>query len=264
MKLAILLTATINVFCKQGYFTALERYRMYRETLIYYANSFGKRYPIVFIDNSDYDLSSLEYEFKDKLIIEFIQFPPVKHNELGFCSKRGKGYNEYLMLSLALQKSQILKQCTYFFKITGRYPLLNINDFINEICHRKAKFVFVCDIKDTKIFDLIYKNKDKGHYGESRYWVAECNFYREHLAGIYQMMNDNNIDSYAEQILLQVGRKYKSDSRFVYHFATPPHFGGCSGHLINNKIVFYQNTNYIKRILMKFVRKYIPWLLYIN
>ena len=56
MKLAILLTATVKVQVVGGNFTVEERAKMYEDTLMFYAQNIGKRYPIIFLENSDYDL----------------------------------------------------------------------------------------------------------------------------------------------------------------------------------------------------------------
>lgn len=68
MKLAILLTATVKVQVISGNFSVKERAVMYSSALRYYANKIGKKYPIVFLENSDYDLS----ELKKNLMINWI------------------------------------------------------------------------------------------------------------------------------------------------------------------------------------------------
>ena len=88
MKLAILLTATVKVQVISGNFSVKERAVMYSSALRYYANKIGKKYPIVFLENSDYDLSELKKEFNDKLDIEWIQLRP--NEKLPFNPQKGK------------------------------------------------------------------------------------------------------------------------------------------------------------------------------
>ena len=94
MKLAILLTATIKVQVKGGQFTTEERAEMYASTLRYYVRQIGGdkiRYPIIFCENSDYDLSDLKKKFNSQLDIEWIQLRP--DSGMPFEPKKGKGYN---------------------------------------------------------------------------------------------------------------------------------------------------------------------------
>jgi len=99
MKLAILLTATVKVQVISGNFSVKERAVMYSSALRYYANKIGKKYPIVFLENSDYDLSELKKEFNDKLDIEWIQLRP--NEKLPFNPQKGKSFNEYLMTKVS-------------------------------------------------------------------------------------------------------------------------------------------------------------------
>lgn len=104
MKIGLLLTATVEVAVKGGNFTNEERMKMYTDTLRFYAKTFGRKYPIVVVENSNADLSSWKYEFKDKLDLTILQFRP--DNKMAFeefDSSKGKGYNEYLMIKKGVE-----------------------------------------------------------------------------------------------------------------------------------------------------------------
>ena len=107
MKLAILLTATVKVQVRSGQFSTEERAFMYASTLRYYAQKIGKRYPVVFCENSDYDLSEFKKEFDSQLDIEWIQLRP--DSDVPFDPKKGKGFNEYLMIKESLIRSKKIK-----------------------------------------------------------------------------------------------------------------------------------------------------------
>lgn len=53
MKPAILLTATVKAQAAGGNFTMDKRAQMYASTLRSYANTFGERNPIIFLENSN-------------------------------------------------------------------------------------------------------------------------------------------------------------------------------------------------------------------
>ena len=226
MKLAILLTATIKVQVVGGNFTMNERANMYTSTLRFYATTFGKKYPIIFLENSDYDLSELKKEFNDKLDIEWIQLRPSEN--LPFNPNKGKSYNEYLMIKEGIIRSQKLKQCTHFLKITGRYAMVNIITIIKEIEKRAKNKVFMGDIKDTNLYKLI-GSKTYGHWGDSRFWVAQIEYYKDYLLNCYLEMNDCEDGKWAEHYLLRMARKNKKDNRFIFRFQHQVLFNGITG-----------------------------------
>ena len=155
MKLAILLTATVKVQVVGGNFSVEERAKMYADTLRYYANVVGKKYPIVFLENSDYDLSDFKKEFDKLLDIEWIQLLPSEN--LPFNPAKGKSYNEYLMIKEGVLRSEKLKFCSHFLKITGRYAMVNILTMAAEIEKRAINKVFMGGkrIRDAAFFLII-------------------------------------------------------------------------------------------------------------
>lgn len=230
MKLAILLTATIQVQVVQGNFSTTERLEMYASTLRYYSKTIGRNYPIVFLENSGYGLSELKKEFDKKLDIEFVQFKP--NGELPFNSSKGKGYNEYLMIGGGVLKSEIMKTCTHFLKITGRYPMLNVLSMIKEIEKRSVAYSFMCDIKETGLFDLIGYNND-GHWGDSRFWASEIEFYKKELIECYKWMDDRQSGRFAEDYLYQLSVGNRNNPHYSFRFKHQVRFGGISGAVSN-------------------------------
>lgn len=227
MKLAILLTATIKVQVLQGNFSAEERMQMYSSTLHYYSKVIGHRYPIVFLENSDYDLYELRQEFEGKLDIEFIQLHP--NGDIPFEPSKGKGYNEYLMIG-GVDKSEKLCSCTHFLKITGRYPMLNILSIVNEIEKRCMSLSFMCDIKETRLFNIIGYNND-GYWRDSRFWATNIEFYKKELIDCYKWMDDSLRGRFAEDYLYQlsvINRKNPNYSfRFKHQMRVFRSFGQC-------------------------------------
>lgn len=226
MQLGIVLTATIRVQVANGNFSTEERRDMYSSTLRYYATSIGKRYPIIFLENSDYDLKEMKCEFEDKLDIEWIQLPPGSGVE--YRQERGKGYNEYMMVKEGLKVSNKIKKCTHFLKITGRYAMINITTMIKEIENRAEDKLFMGDIKDTRIYEII-GSKNLGHWGDSRFFVANVQYYMENMADCYQEMNDATEDHWAEHYFLRLARTNRHDKRFIFRFRNQVQFDGVSG-----------------------------------
>ena len=230
MKLAILLTGTIRPFVKNGSFSVDERMKMYTSTLQYYADTIGKQYPIVFVENSDVSLSFWSKLFENKLDLEVLQFCSKKSfASEGFDKEKGKGYNEFLMIKKGVQASEKLKNCTHFLKITGRYSMLNIRKIIKEIEDRADDKLFFADIKDTKIYQLIgRKNTDSGRWADSRYFVAEIAFYKNQMLDFYQQMDDIKGRN-AESCLFDLYEANKDNERFLFRYRNQVQFDGQCG-----------------------------------
>ena len=226
MKLAILLTATVKVQVRGGNFSVEERAKMYADTLRYYSNVVGRKYPIIFLENSDYDLSGMKKEFEGKLDIEWIQLLPLE--PIPFDGNKGKSYNEYLMIKEGILRSDKIKSCTHFLKITGRYAMVNIPTMIKEIEKCAEDKVFMGDIKDTN-FHKWLGIKTYGHWGDSRFWVAQVDYYKKELLDCYQEMNDCVYGKWAEHYLLRMARKFKADKRFIFRFRNQVLFNGITG-----------------------------------
>lgn len=226
MKLAILLTATVKVQARGGQFTIDERAEMYASTLRYYAKTIGERIPIIFCENSDYDLSAFKKEFDSALNIEWIQLRP--DCGLPFDKNKGKSYNEYLMIKEGVTRSYKLKECTHFMKITGRYAMLNINSVISEIERRADDKVFMGDVKDTRLYELV-GSKNFGRWGDSRYWVFNISYYKENMLDCYLQMDDSVWGKWAEDFFLHLSREYRHDDRFIFRFRTQVLFNGITG-----------------------------------
>lgn len=229
MKLAILLTGTIRPSVKGGNFTIEERMNMYISTLRFYAKVIGKRYPVVFVENSDVDLNCWKDEFANTLDLEILQFVPTKVENADFDNSQGKGYNEYLMIKKGLATSTTLKTCTHFLKITGRYSMVNIIDILKEIEKKGNNSIFMGDIKDTRIYELIgRRNTDSGHWGDSRFFVANIDFYKKEMIDCYKEMNDYNGKN-AENFIYNLSKKYRNDPRFIHRYRTQVRFDGVCG-----------------------------------
>jgi hypothetical protein len=120
----------------------------------------------------------LRDEFKNTLDLTIFQYrpdDPIAYE--GFDFKKDKGYNEYLMISKAvMEKTNSLTHC---LKITGRYPMANICQIIKEAESNilKKSILFMGDVKDLKIYDILHVKGGNVHWGDSRFFVFEKSFY---------------------------------------------------------------------------------------
>lgn len=272
MKIGLILTATVEVAVKGGNFTTEERMEMYTSTLRYYKKVFGRKYPIIVVENSNADLSRWSSEFKDSLDLTILQFRPDNPNSNeDFDSSMGKGYNEYLMIKKGVEilsdnHFHLHNQITHFLKITGRYSMLNVARILKEIEHRFKKnkdLKFIGDVKDTIFYSLIgKKNALAAHWGESRYFAAELLFYKNNLAECYKEMYDYEWGTWAEFYMLNLSRKYKRDNRFAFRFRTQVAFDGYCGTVSSEEMRKGKGSqNNLSEKGKRFFRQIIRWVL---
>lgn len=232
-KIAIILTGTVEPAVKGGAFSSHERFKMYTSTLDFYAQKIGKKYPVVFLENSNADLSPWVSRFGNTLDLTIMQFRPDSGEFDGFDNSKGKGYNEYLMIKKGLLKMTDTSHSStaYFLKITGRYPMLNICAILSEIerMRTQSDIVFMGDIKDTCIYKLVGRDTLSSHWGDSRFFMAKTDYYRDHMIDCYAEMNDYEPESWAEHYFLRLSRKFRNDPRFRFRYRTQVRFGGVSG-----------------------------------
>lgn len=211
---------------------------MYHSTLQYYAKEIGRKYPIVLVENSDVDLSPWKHEFKDSLQLEILQFTPpqLQHNQeettledYGFDNSKGKGYNEYLMIKLALERSEILRTCTHFLKLTGRYPMLNIQEMMGEMERRGKDKLMMFDVKEFKLYEKLRGTSYGSRWGDSRFFLMSVDFYRKYLMNCYQEMDESIFGKYAEDYIYQLSVKYRKDKSCSFRFRHQVQFGGQGG-----------------------------------
>ena len=125
-NILLFLTGTINTYNKG--FSVLndpeKRKIDYIETIRYYLTTY--EYPILFVENSNENISSqFEIEINNKRL-EILCFDGNNYGE-----EFGKGLGEMLCIEYGIQNSIFIRKNPFIFKITGRYKILNLKDFIN-------------------------------------------------------------------------------------------------------------------------------------
>ena len=202
--LPLLMTSSVSTRGMKGAcFTCAEREEMYAGALAFYCDNLLDKNPgqtIVFAENSGWDLSSLKRRVKPRHAgrVEFITLPPED-----FDISKGKGYNELLMITKAVEKSKFIGQAGAFFKVTGRYPIYNIGYFLNAAAKslwRDGRDIY-CDIKDHKIYDWLRLGWC-GHSFDCRLFGVKTEYYLSQMAPHYTECDDYN-GSLLENVLFK-------------------------------------------------------------
>lgn len=220
LKLPLLMTASVSTRGMKGAcFSDEEREQMYLETLRYYLETLPEDQPIVFADNSGWDLGRFRRLLEGEGVgvvercseegnassaptptpaptstpasqsrVEFLSIDP------SICDQsRGKGYNEILLMNAVVERSELIKKAGAFMKVTGRYPIYNLPRFLKGAQAWIAKGGrYYGDMKDHKVFDWLCKdtNKWNGHAAYTVLFATTVEFYKEKLAGSYRDCND--------------------------------------------------------------------------
>lgn len=173
---SLLLTGTIDPSKFNNSMTTLSdvsvRLNQYHTAIIKWLkkSNFSK---IIFIENSGYPFDYKQYEMiADKLgkKFEYISADSFVDETI----KYGKSYGEIKIINEAIEKSQLLKDETYFYKCTGRLFIRNCNSLLREKHCKETVFTGVPD--DKWAFTWFFKvNKD---------------FYEKHLSQAFNEVND--------------------------------------------------------------------------
>jgi len=125
-NIVILLTGTINTYNKG--FTSFndpsQRKADYINTIKYYVGKYS--YPIVFVENSDENVSADFIDEVEKKRLEILCF-----SGNNYPGEIGKGLGEMRCIEFAINNSSFICETSFVFKITGRYKISNAGDFIN-------------------------------------------------------------------------------------------------------------------------------------
>lgn len=263
----LLLTASIDTRGMKGaMFAAEERERMYVDTLNFYIREFERRAihgQIVFAENSGW---KKEYVLQKLIPSKFAEVEYIALSTQGFIQEKGKSYNELLMMDRAIAQSTFIEKAGRLFKLTGRFPILNALDLVEEAerwGQKHGGLRFYGDCKDHPVFDWLGLNIN-GHVGESRYYAVSTDFWNQHFRGRYVEMNDYE-GRIVENLILEVIRQTKHEQGVHCRYRTQAKFTGCGGHSLGSGSSFFHSTDNdsivvkTKLGLRQIIRWALPW-----
>ena len=202
-----------------------ERAGQYLGTLRFYLeNTAVER--IVFAENSGYPLDGFR---------ELVEKYPQKQVELLSCNlndyprKLGKSYGELRVMDHVADNSRLVAEAGGFFKVTGRFPILNIGKLLAEAEKRQPWELF-CDNKDHRIYDWL-RNGWTGHACDTRFFGVALDFYKTHFHGRESELDDSR-NRLIEFMFFETAKKAEAASeRVVRRFRTEPEYAGRAGHV---------------------------------
>lgn len=272
----LLLTATVNPQGMKGAnFDPKERVEMYVSALKFYAS---KGLKVVFAENSGWIRDGLPVsgewlEVMEKLDnVELVDVSDdlSQNSQIKTCydQSRGKGYNETILLHKAVLKSRFVQEAGFFFKITGRLKVMNIEKLLKEVSDIDERLAvsgerlrFLADCKDHKVYEWLHMPIN-GHAGECRYWFASVDFFEKYMWPRYDELNDYEPNiCLAEDLMLDVCRKTRGKAGCRDRFKTQARISGKGGHKLGKGWSFFYSTDNDSFALRAkcFIRQCLRW-----
>ncbi|NLG15398.1 MAG: hypothetical protein GX561_14495 [Lentisphaerae bacterium] len=259
MKTPLVMTATIDPkgMANLSVNDVKEREGQYLETFKFYLE-LPCIERIVFVENSGWELDRFK-EISSSLPETEVEFISLDCND--YPREYGKSYGEMLILDHVVDESRLVKEAGEFVKVTGRFPILNIDALLDEMSRRRPWDLY-CDNKDHKVYDWLRLGWN-GHACDTRFFGVTVEFYRRHFYGHYVELDDSR-DLLIEGFFFRVA-KVESESgrsRVVRRFRTEPEYSGKGGHVQISLIGVNDNSGWVatlKRRIRQVGRWVVPW-----
>lgn len=165
-------------------------------------------FPIVFVENSNYDSTLL-----NELALNYENFEYLKFKTS--TSQKGKSHGEAEIIIYAMKNSSSIENSDYVVKITGRYYVKNILNLVDNF------------VEESSI-DAIVWLKNYSVYSDSRFFLGTKDFYNNYLIPMLEIINEEK-KVYFEHALARATHRLISDG---YTWKLPcqvPIFEGFSG-----------------------------------
>lgn len=188
--ITIILTGTIKPNAIFTEFNDIEKRRKdYLKALKYYT----KYAPVVFLENSEYDLlNDKEFSIIDNLTI--YKMNPSKYY------LKGKGFQEFEMFDAYI--AQHLNMSKFFIKITGRYIIEDFEKILKECVYTS--------------FDMIIDISKKRYWADTYLFFMKTNIYIKYFFNCYKEADDSK-GIYIEHVFFKYIMKYNIKYRIFFY-----------------------------------------------
>ena len=249
-KNILLMTATINPLKGIPSLARTDpvlRLGDYAKGLAYYLGLLGQGLDgIVFVENSDYDISSLKKLAEAAGAADRVEF--ISFFGLDYPPAYGRGYGEFKLVDHGHANSRLLRQDDDLitWKCTGRYLIRNLDQIVRK---RPKSFDIYCHMRDYRyplceLYLLAWNRKG----------------YESAIRGVYtKLRNDITSGQHTveEGLFRKVIEALPADVRVVKRFRQVPLVDGVRG---------WNNTSYSSRpwhmkiLVRRIARTLLPWL----
>lgn len=231
-EIILLMTGCVNpgIMPNTALTDCSKRFQQYVSAIQFYLSY--TPYKIVFVENTSTDLSTCFPKSVNNGRCEFITF---EGND--FDHELGKGYGEGIILKEAFDKSKFLNRNAYVLKLSGRYIISNIKDFLQRSLKTKkfANNDIICNINPWK--------RGGRRYACSVIFGADYDFYKSYLLPCLEKIDESK-KIWFEHILYDSIRFAIEQDYRLYNFPIPiikEVESGSSGAVFKhpNKLVYF-------------------------
>lgn len=213
----------------------------YKSALRFYSSLLGSVLDgIVFVDNSNSDLSELKEAIRGhENRVEFISFNGMDHPPV-----YGRGYAEFKLLDHAMDNARSVQAApphTRFWKVTGRYRVLNLPDIIRRAPRSFAVYV------DLRRYPVPWL--------DTRIMAWTHDGYRDVFRGIYKNLREDLHRAPAEQHLFAELYTLRNCNGVVPRFTVVPKVKGIRGY--DNRD-YHSGLNLVKYYIRLVLRRLAP------
>lgn len=209
---------------------AEDRLNQYINSIIYYINDTSAK-NIVFCENSgyDYDYSQLEIlANKNGKKLEVL----VYEGDNETIAERGKGYGEGEILEYAMMHSELIKDVSFIYKVTGRISVMNFDDIVSE--EEVGKIYFNNNLYSYRTLD-------------TRFWGMPKDLYKDLFIEQYRKVFDAKL-RFLEHVF------WETLSCTVLHYYQHPYFPRLDGKSGTSNAA-YKETKAVYSKWMSFVAR---------
>lgn len=201
-----------------------ERAGQYLGTFFYYL-----KHPaisdIVFVENSGYDLAEFQ-KLANEHTEKRVEFLSCDLND--YPREYGKSYGEMLILDYVTEHSDLVRAAGGFVKVTGRFPILNMDALLKEANARRPWELF-CDNKDHCIYDWLRLGWT-GHACDTRFFAVSLDFYKTYFYGRHGELDDSQ-NRLIEFMFFETAKRAVHEVPVVRRFKVEPEYAGKAGHV---------------------------------
>lgn len=233
------------------------RERQYIDTLSFYASRPSIK-QILFAENSNWDLSRIRASVAHPEKVSWLSL-----DENRFPREWGKGYGEFLLMDKVVRHLEARNGASaVLVKVTGRFPILNIEAMIREFAKRKPLNLAV-DTVDHSLYRWLGLDW-ASHKTRTILYAVTVGFYQERIRGRYREIPGTFTG--AESLMYDVLSKARNDFKGVYdRFKREPRLSGHAG-ISKESSCIITGANYdglmarTKRFVSQMVRIFLPFL----
>ncbi len=233
--------------------STINREAQYIQTLSFYSN-ITRIKRILFVENSNHDLSVIKSSVPHPEKIAYLSL-----DGNSYPRDWGKGYGEFLLMDRAYDFLSSEIGHGIIIKVTGRFPILNIETMIDEFSCRKD-LCLALDIKDHPFYDWLHLGWS-GHGARTILYAVTCQFYRDNIYGRYKEIPSAYWG--AEDLMFDVVKKVQGQRGVYDRFKHEPRllgFAGCLNYTIITSNNYDSWLNKLKRSCNQLCRTCLPFI----